>query len=282
MTATACAPAALPAAVPGPEGRPNVPQTLVWGTPIEMPSLHPFVTAAGTQRRYDIYDLLIALDPEGKPGPMLATSWKLLDSRTWELTLRDDVKFHDGTPLTAEDVAFSYTIAKDPTRKYSITTRAKVLDRVDVVDRTTVRVKTLDPDPIFLRRAALITILPKHYLERVGDDQFGQKPIGSGPFKVREYVVNSHLILDANLEHSFRKPTLAQVTIRFMPDAAARVAGLRTGDLDFTDSFPIDALPQVQAIGLKTVSIDSGTSRGFWVDTVINDQPTPYVTRDKR
>ncbi|MFN8533159.1 MAG: ABC transporter substrate-binding protein [Dehalococcoidia bacterium] len=282
VVATACAPAAAPGAVQQPDQKPNVPQTMVWGAAVEMPTLHPFVTAAGTQRRYDIYDLLIALDSAGKPGPMLATSWKLLDEKTWEFTIRSDVKFHDGTPLTSEDVAYSYNIAKDPNKKYSITTRAKTIASAEAVNATTVRIKTLDPDPIFLRRAALITVLPKAHLEKVGDDLFGQKPVGSGPFKVREFVVNSHLILDGVMEHPFRKPTLTQVTVRFIPDAAARSAGLRTGELDFVDSFPVESMPQIQAMGLKTVSIDSGTSKGYWVDTVLNDGPTPEVTRDKR
>lgn len=282
---TACAPATQPTTGAGAQPdapKANVPQTMVWGTPVEMPTLHPFVTAVGTQRRYDLYDMLTALDATGKPGPMIGTSWKLVDDKTWEFTIRQDVKFHDGSPLTAEDVAFSYNIAKDPARKYSITTRAKTIANAEVVNASTVRIKTLDPDPIFLRRAALISILPKAYLERVGDDKFGQEPIGSGPFKAREFRVNSHLYLDAVTDHPFRKPTLTQVTIKFLPDASSRVNGLRTGELDFTENFPIASLDQLGPSNLKSVPIDFGTSRGWWVDTVQGTQPTKEITRDKR
>lgn len=292
VVVTACAPAqpspansnlpAAPAAPQQPTAAPQVPQTLVWASGTQMPTLHPFMTAAGTQRRYDIYDMLVSLSPEGKPEPMVATSWKLVDDTTWQFTIRTDVKFHDGTPVTTEDVAFSYNIAKDPGRKYSITTRAKTFDKAEAINATTVQVKTLAPDPIFLRRAALISILPKHYLEKVGDDKFGQEPIGSGPFKVKEFVQDDHLILEGVMDHAFRKPTLTKVTIKYITDATARMAGMRTGDIDFTENWPIQQIKAATDAGLKLISITAGQSRGYWVDTVVKDQPTTAVTRDKR
>lgn len=284
LIATACAPnqAAAPAAAPAPAQQLDENQTMVWASGTQMPTLHPFVTAAGTQRRYDIYDMLISLSADGKPEPMIATEWKLVDDKTWQFKIRTDVKFHDGTPVTAEDVRFSYDIAKDPARKYSITTRAKTFDKAEVVDATTVIVRTKDPDPIFLRRAALISILPKAYLEKVGDDEFGQKPIGSGPFKVKEFVHDSHLVLTGVAEHAFRKPTLKEVTIKYIVDSSARTAGMRTGDIDFMENWPIQSVKTATDAGLKLISITAGQSRGMWVDTVMKDQPTTAVTRDKR
>jgi peptide/nickel transport system substrate-binding protein len=285
LFAAACSPAQAPASgsAPAPaQQQLDANQTFVWASGTQMPTLHPFVTAAGTQRRYDIYDMLVSLSADGKPEPMIATEWKLLDDKTWQFKIRTDVKFHDGTPVTAEDVRFSYDTAKDPSRKYSITTRAKTFDKAEVVDATIVNIKTKDPDPIFLRRAALISILPKAYLEKVGDDEFGQKPIGSGPFKVKEFVHDDHLILTGVPEHAFRKPTLTQATIKYITDASARMNGMRTGDIDFVENWPIQSVKPASVAGLSLISITAGLSRGMWVDTVVKDKPTTAPTRDKR
>ena len=85
LFASACTPGqpATPAGAPAPGIQQlDANQTMVWASGTQMPTLHPFVTAAGTQRRYDIYDMLISLSADGKPEPMIATEWKLLDEKT--------------------------------------------------------------------------------------------------------------------------------------------------------------------------------------------------------
>jgi peptide/nickel transport system substrate-binding protein len=279
----ACGPAAP--ATPNGSGapaKPPVPQKLTWAAGLFVPSIHPFISQAGTQRRYDIYDTTVHRKANGDIAPGVATAWRSIDPLTWELTVRQDMTFHDGSPLSAGDVAFSINRAMEPERRYGITSRLTNWDRAELVNPTMVRVITKAPDPIFLKRLALISVLPKGYLERVGDDVFQNKPIGSGPYRVVEYREATELRLEAFPEHPWRKPTLTEVVIKNVPEASARLAGLHTGDVDLADQIPIDQGKAFEAQGFKVIAIQGGSSEGYQLDTVFGDQPIEGPTRDKR
>ncbi|MFN8533076.1 MAG: ABC transporter substrate-binding protein [Dehalococcoidia bacterium] len=278
----ACAPSAPGGSVPVPEAKPAVPQRFVWGSASFVPTLHPFISIQGSQRRFDIYDTVLAQNADGSVGPAVATSWRTVDPLTWEFKIRQDLRFHDGVAMTAEDVKFSIERANDPAKKYAISGRLGTFGQTTIVDPTTVRVGTKTPDPLFPKRIMLISILPKAYLERVGDDGFQNAPIGTGPFRVAEWKEQGHLTVVAMPEHPYRKATLTQATIRFIPEPSARQAGLRTGDLDYADAIPLEQGPAFQSAGFKLLAYDSGSSAGYTMDTVILDQPTPLPTRDKR
>jgi peptide/nickel transport system substrate-binding protein len=143
-------------------------------------------------------------------------------------------------------------------------------------------VTTKVPDPILLKRLALVSVVPKAVIERVGDDQFGQKPVGSGPYKVVSFKPEDTLELVANPEHPFRPPTIQQVTVKNIREASAREAGLRTGDVDFVDYLGIDQAERLRAAGFALNVITSGQSQGYWMDTVVGDRPTSHPTVDKR
>src|SRR5689334_15535345 len=126
---TACAPASTPTQTTTTNTGGNAPaatatgpqladkQTFVWGTP-SISGLHPYLTLLASQRRFDMFDTLVGQDPSGAAEPAVATSWKSIDSTTWQFTTRTDLKFHDGTPATDQDMLFSLTRAIDPQWKY--------------------------------------------------------------------------------------------------------------------------------------------------------------------
>jgi peptide/nickel transport system substrate-binding protein len=116
----------------------------------------------------------------------------------------------------------------------------------------------------------------------VGSTEFGVKPIGSGPFKLKEWVPGDHITLEAFDEHPFRKPILREVTIRQIPDNSARLAGLRTGTLDIINGVPLDQSDQLKADGFDLAVLTAGSTLGYVMDTVMNDQPTTAPTIDKR
>ncbi|GIW12361.1 MAG: hypothetical protein KatS3mg061_3418 [Dehalococcoidia bacterium] len=283
----ACQPAAN--VTPGAPGQPSgqravSQQRLVWATSALVPTLHPFITIASTQRRYDIYDMVVGQKADGNVQPMVATAWRLVSDTQWEFTIRADLHFHDGSKVTAEDVKFSIDIAKDPERKYAILSRVTTLAETSLKPGApdVVIVTTRVPDPILLKRLALVSVLPKAVVERMGDDQFGQKPIGSGPYKVALFKPEDTLELVANPDHPFRKPTIEQVVVRNIREASAREAGLRSGEVDFVDYLSVDQGEKLKAAGFGLNVITSGQSQGYWMDTVIGDRPTPYPTADKR
>jgi peptide/nickel transport system substrate-binding protein len=286
---TACAPTtpqtatntggSSPAATPaGPQLADK--QTFVWGTP-SISGLHPYLTLLASQRRFDMFDTLVGQDPTGAAEPAVATSWKSIDDTTWQFTTRTDLKFHDGTPATDQDILFSLTRAIDPQWKYGITARLLTIDSARIASPNVLEVKTKGPDPILLKRLATLSILPKAYLEKVGDADFALKPIGTGPYMMKDYKPSDTLVLTRVPEHPFRKGTLDEVTLRQIPEVSARIAGLKTGDLDFIDQGPVDQAKAMEAAGFKTIVLDKGNSQGYWMDTVINDGPQTAPTVNK-
>jgi peptide/nickel transport system substrate-binding protein len=179
--------------------------------------------------------------------------------------------------VTAEDIKFSWDRATNPEKRLGILSRLMTIREVQVVDPTTVRILTREPDGLLLKRAAYVPIFPKAYLERVGDAEFGIRPIGSGPFKLKEWVPNDRLVLTGIPEHPTR-PALRELTIRQVNEAATRVAGLRTGELDLISQAPLDQVDSLKSQGFETVVINAGISNGFFMDPIISNAPT----RDKR
>jgi peptide/nickel transport system substrate-binding protein len=172
-----------------------------------------------------------------QPVGDLATSWQASDGgKTWEFKLRRGVKWHDGKPFTAADVKFTLEGIVDPKVNALFRSSLKGLRRVDVVDDATVRLAFEQPYaslPIVM--AWNIAIAPKHLLE--GKDlndlsDFAQKPVGTGPFRLKETVKASHVTIEANPDHYEGAPKLRSVVYKVIADINTVVAQLRTGELD--------------------------------------------------
>ncbi|MFN8535771.1 MAG: ABC transporter substrate-binding protein [Dehalococcoidia bacterium] len=282
LVVAACAPAGTGSpAAPAPDA-PTVPQKLTIGQSSITPTMMPYISICCTQRRYDVYDMVVGQKADGSVEPMVATAWKVVDPTIWEFTTRTDLKFHDATALTVDDVVFSINRAIDPQFKYAITNRLQTIAKAELINPTTVRVTTKNPDPLLLKRIALVSVLPKAYLEKVGDTEFSAKPIGSGPFRVKEYVPDDRVVVVATETHPFRKATgISEVTIRSISEPSARVAGLKTGDLDIIDGVPIDQVDTLKGAGFQLLPIDAGGSSAYWIDTVLGDQPRTGPTANK-
>lgn len=172
-----------------------------------------------------------------QPVGDLATSWQASDGgKTWEFKLRRGVKWHDGKPLTAADVKFTLDGIVDPKVNALFRSALKGLRRVDVVDDATVRLTFDQPFaslPIVL--AWNIAIAPKHLLE--GKDlndlsDFLQKPVGTGPFRLKEVVKGSHVTIEAYPDYHDGAPKVRAIVYKVIADVNSVVAQLRTGELD--------------------------------------------------
>jgi peptide/nickel transport system substrate-binding protein len=182
-----------------------------------------------------LHGKLLIKDKDGALQPDLANSWDV--GPNWSsitFHLNKQAKFHDGVPVTAEDVKFSFARAMRPELKFTFggEMRRKI-DRVEIVDKHTVTVYNKTPYPALLDRAsAYICIVPKHYLEKVGDVEYSRKTIGAGPFKMVSYKQDVFTEVEAVTEHYRKVPNVKTVRYTNVQEDTTRVAQLRTGEID--------------------------------------------------
>jgi peptide/nickel transport system substrate-binding protein len=183
---------------------------------------------------YALHDALIKPLPGNDMAPCLAESWtESPDGRTYEFTLRQGVKFHNGAPFTADDVRFSFQRYRGASAKL-LHERVKA---VDVVDTHRVRFVLEEPWPDFLTFYATLAtgaawIVPKNYVEQVGDDGFKQKPVGLGPYRFVSMQPGVELVLEANEHYWRKKPSIKRIVFKGVPERTTRLAMLKTGEAD--------------------------------------------------
>ncbi|MBI3326509.1 MAG: ABC transporter substrate-binding protein [Nitrospinae bacterium] len=181
---------------------------------------------------YALHDALVKPMPGNLMAPSLAESWTVsADQRMYEFKLREGVKFHNGDPFTAEDVKFSLQRSKG-----CKTLRDKVRE-VEVVDPYRVRFHLQEPWPDFMTFYGTLAcgvgwIVPKAYVERVGDDGFKKHPVGLGPYKFVSHTPGIELVMEA-FEGYWRKvPHVKRLVYKSVPEAATRLAMLKRGEVD--------------------------------------------------
>jgi peptide/nickel transport system substrate-binding protein len=195
----------------------------------------------------NIFDNLLARDATGKIVPQIATAWRFVDDTHVEFDIRPDVKFQDGTPLSAEDVVFSVRRITKPAFKSPQLSQFDQIADAEALGRAKVRLTMKTPYPVLLAQLVKLSIVPKAYVERVGDQEFNLKPLGSGPYKLRAWQRGVAVTLDANDSYWRGKPPFRTAVFRAVPDVSTRVADLKTGRADL-----IRLVPPDEAIALKS------------------------------
>ena len=196
-----------------------------------------------------VYDTPIGLDGDGKFVPELATDWTPSeDGLTWTMHLVDNATFHDGTPLTSEDVKFTLELYRDTADFPYLPSYCDVCESVEAPDPTTVLIHLSDAVGNFESRMAYMYILPKAIWEGVSDPvAFENKEmIGSGPFKLVENVQNDHTTLEANTDYWRTPANIDGVIFQTIDNPDARVAALTNGDVDMITEFPPTAVTTLQ------------------------------------
>ena len=189
-----------------------------------------------------VFDSLVVRDMKTRQYlPSLATKWESPDPTTWVFTLRSGVKFHDGTPLGAKDVKASLERMLKLRGPFAPLWAA--VDAVDAPNDTTVRIKTKSPLGTMLANASLLSIAPADKMEQAG---FFNRPIGSGPFRVVSYRPDNELVLEANPGYWGTPPGVRTLRFKDIPEIAARVTALITGEIDLTFALPPDQLAALE------------------------------------
>jgi peptide/nickel transport system substrate-binding protein len=229
---------AVPPALAAPEGQMILAQTVSiaprWFDPAEAEGIiTPFIFY------YALHDALVKPLPGNPLAPCLAESWSVSsDGLTYEFVLRKSARFHNGDPVTAEDVKFSF----ERYRGAAARTLKDRISAVEIVDPQRVRFRLTRPWPDFMTfygtpATGAGWIVPKRYVEKVGDDGFKKAPIGAGPYKFQAFKPGIELILEAD-EHYWRKtPHVKTVIIRSVPDESTRLAMLKRGEADVSYLF---------------------------------------------
>ena len=201
-------------------------------------------SVVGVEIQGHVFDPLVDFrGPDFTPTPLVAERWENPDPTTWRFFLRKGIKFHDGKELTAEDVKFSFELAQaSPTAKAKV---ANVTD-VGVVDRHTVEVKTSGPAASLLANLTFIYILPKADYQAKGAEAFGQKPIGSGAYRVERWDKGQRIVLAAFDRYWGGKKAPARILIRPIAEGSTRLAELVTGGVDVIQDVPVENVKQVR------------------------------------
>ena len=216
---------------------------------------------------YAMHDALIKPLPGNNMAPSLAESWKESpDGLVYEFKLREGLKFHNGDPFTADDVKFSFHRYRGVSTKL-LHERVK---SVEVLDRHRIRFVLAAPWPDFLvfyatPATGAAWIVPKKYIEKVGEEGFKRQPVGLGPYRFVSMSAGQEIVFEANEQYWRKKPSIKRVVIKGVPDRTTRLAMLKTGEADIAylmvgvEAATIKADPKLRL--LKTLSPAS-----WWVE----------------
>lgn len=199
-----------------------------------------------------MYDMLVTLDNNLQAKPWAATKWEWIDPLTLRFYLRKDLTFSNGDKFTAADVEFEVKHMVET--KTSPISRFRSIADAKMIDDYTVDLINSVPDASTLPATSYMPLIPAKYFQEVGAKGFAAKPIGTGPYVLADQQANTKLVFKLRPEsHPFRKPIPTEIDILQLPDTAAVVAGLKTGDIDIATTIPFlsDQLDSLEKAGMK-------------------------------
>ncbi len=258
---------------------------LVIAITAEPPTLDP-EKASGDVVLFYLGAALVAKDKDNQYVPWLAKSWELSpDGKTWTFKLRDDVKFTDGTPLTAKDFVYTFQRAVDPATASPVSGQMLTsIAKIEAPDDTTLVISLKEPMAPFMDNlvaAGFLTPLSQTWVEKEGDN-FGRNPMSVGPFKLKEWVTGDHITLERNPDYVWQ-PAYAQnqgpyhiqeIEFRIIPETATIIAGLEAGEIDYAYGIEPQYVERVQ--GTNKYQMLTTYLAGAYPYGVINVAKPPF------
>ena len=229
---------------------------IVLGVENESAKVNPLFTDEHDDAVMLIFTGLTRYNEKNELTPDLAESWQIsADQKEYIFKLRQNVKWHDGQPFTAEDVKFTIDTALDKKSNSTIRERFEEIQEVSVLDPYTVKIvlKT----PFRLLDAMTTGMIPKHALagKDVNHDAFNAQPIGTGPFRLSQWQKGQAMTLEANKDFYRGAPKVAKVILKFLPDQNVRALQLETGEIDvaLVDPAQVERVQKVQSLQVERV-----------------------------
>ncbi len=234
------------------------------GTDVSHLDPHYSTSASDVNVFFNLYDNLVLRDEQLNLTPGLATSWKLIDDKTWQFKLREGVVFHNGDPCTADDVKFSLERAIADNPRTSVYAALNTIERVEILDPLTVNLVTKNPDPLLPTRLSYYggMIMPRQYFDKVGMEGFRKAPVGTGPIKFVEWKKDERLVFEANKRYWRTPIPYDKVIYKPYPETAARIAALLVGEVDFITAVPPDQVEVIDKSG--TARVEGALYAGFF------------------
>jgi peptide/nickel transport system substrate-binding protein len=207
-----------------------------------------------------IFDTLVARGPDGDYHGLLAKSWVISDDNlTWTFTLRDDVKFHDGTPFNAAAAKWFFDKARDPNGQHAFSSSYTSVKEILAPDDTTLIFKLSNPWPnlLFTVSNSFSGLISPTAYEKYGKDYGTKYAVGTGPFILEEWVPQEKTVVKRNPDYNWGPdylqnkgaPHIDEVIFKFFPEATTRVAELETGGIDILTGVPTADLPRIKDSG---------------------------------
>ena len=220
------------------------------------PAMHRSRTTEAVIR--NIFDGLVTRDQDMKVVPELAESWRTIDEHNWEFKLREGVKFHNGSPLTSEDVKFTIDRIITPTAVGGESSPRKGLlgdvDAADIVDEHTVVLHTAKPFPALPAMLTFHEIVPKDYILKVGDRHFATNPVGTGPFEFKLWRRGERVLLERFEDYyggaldvpPVGEAKLQSIRFRPVPESTSRISALLAGEVQLIEKVPPHSVKTVR------------------------------------
>lgn len=224
--------------------------------------LNPLAASANGERLLPVFDTLLRVGKDGDVHPFLAETMKSDDGKTWTMTLREGVKFTDGTPLDAEAVIFNVERHRAPDSPSSSKGLLEGLKSMNAQDGQTVVFELAQPNysfPYLFTASGAVGLIGSPTALAKNEKEFNQKPVGAGPFEVTEWVSDDHVTMKRNPNYWGEKPTYETLTFKVLPDPQARENALRSGQIDMTVSVSnFESLEQDDSLKLHTNGVRGG------------------------
>lgn len=256
--------------------------SLTLGIAAEQPSMDPHYsrTSPNQATASQFFERLVRYDQDMRMQPHLAESWRQLDLLTWEIKLRQGVKFSDGSDFDAADVV--YTVKRIPQVQNSPASFdsdvAKIIS-IEAKDAHTLIVKLSEASPRFIKEIGNLYILPSELALDVSSDDFNNGPamIGTGPYQFVEWRRGEFVKAVRNPHYWGKQPHFDEVTFRFITNGASRVASLLSGSVDMIEDIPTQDLPNLQSKAELQVW-QKASARLIYLHMDSNREQTPFIT----
>jgi peptide/nickel transport system substrate-binding protein len=240
---------------------------LVVAMPDDTNNMDPRIGMGSIRSTYirQVFESLVDVDTQGKPVPGLALAWKPIGDSTWEFALRRGVKFHDGEAFNADTVLFNLDRMfrknldkhgiKDVAAGTQFDKTLPYVSRWEKVDDYTVRVHTSEPAPTLWDALGREPLVPKAWTIKHGVDALNERPVGTGAWKLVEWRRKTSMVLERNDAYWGGAPAVKRLRLQVIPEASARLAALRAGQVSLVDAVPpVDAAVLARDPNLKIVS----------------------------
>ncbi len=244
--------------------------TLRWASTASITAVDPYFNAhreAMIVNGQLVWDTLMYRDPtSGEYKPLLAKSWRWADDLTLEVTLRDDVKFHDGIGLTADDAVYTLNYVSDPKNKVNVQSNVNWIKNAEKTGPYTFKLNLKAPfPPAFEYLSSLIAILPKDFFGAGGVAGGNGRLVGTGPYRITKFVPGATIDVerfDGYFAGSPKgKPAIKKIQYRVVPDSATQMGDLLSGGLDWMWYVPADQAKRLGSV--KNVSVQAAETMRF-------------------